>query len=258
VARSRSKSLENAFVQLIVLVLAGCVFLPPVRAASLWIGLASLAVLLIAGLWYLTIRLKHLDSIREQLSSTQSAPGRIGGPVQDDNPNLNALDWYQFEKLVSAVYELQGYSVRRMGGGNPDGGLDLTISKDGINFGVQCKHWKIWKVGVKQIRELLGALVDRGLSNGIFITLQQYTTEADEFATRHGIKLIGESQFMRMLESVNWQSNLVVQAILNNRRKFCPKCESQMVLRTATKGRNIGQEFWGCSTYPRCKGIIAA
>ena len=33
----------------------------------------------------------------------------------------------------------------------------------------------------------------------------------------------------------------------------CPKCGSPMVLRTAQKGPNSGNQFWGCSKYPKCK-----
>lgn len=29
-----------------------------------------------------------------------------------------------------------------------------------------------------------------------------------------------------------------------------------MVLRTASRGPNVGQRFWGCSTYPRCRGTV--
>ena len=38
---------------------------------------------------------------------------------------------------------------------------------------------------------------------------------------------------------------------------LCPKCNKPMVKRTAKKGANAGKEFWGCSQYPRCKGVIA-
>jgi len=34
----------------------------------------------------------------------------------------------------------------------------------------------------------------------------------------------------------------------------CPECGSKMVLRTARKGKNAGNQFWGCSTFPRCRG----
>lgn len=34
--------------------------------------------------------------------------------------------------------------------------------------------------------------------------------------------------------------------------KVCPKCGKALVLRTAKKGENIGQQFWGCSGFPKC------
>jgi predicted RNA-binding Zn-ribbon protein involved in translation (DUF1610 family) len=37
---------------------------------------------------------------------------------------------------------------------------------------------------------------------------------------------------------------------------WCPKCGSAMVLRTAKSGTNQGDQFWGCSNYPRCRGIV--
>lgn len=36
----------------------------------------------------------------------------------------------------------------------------------------------------------------------------------------------------------------------------CPLCNAPMVKRKASKGNNIGKEFWGCSQFPKCKGII--
>ena len=36
----------------------------------------------------------------------------------------------------------------------------------------------------------------------------------------------------------------------------CPKCGKAMVLRTAHKGNQPGKQFWGCSAYPECKGLL--
>ena len=36
-------------------------------------------------------------------------------------------------------------------------------------------------------------------------------------------------------------------------QKTCPKCASNMVLRVASKGKNKGGSFWGCSAYPKCR-----
>lgn len=35
----------------------------------------------------------------------------------------------------------------------------------------------------------------------------------------------------------------------------CPKCSIPMVRRKATQGANAGNEFYGCSNYPRCREI---
>ena len=39
---------------------------------------------------------------------------------------------------------------------------------------------------------------------------------------------------------------------------LCPACGAEMVLRTARKGANAGNQFWGCSKYPACKKIVKA
>ncbi|MCA9040048.1 MAG: DUF2726 domain-containing protein [Planctomycetaceae bacterium] len=37
---------------------------------------------------------------------------------------------------------------------------------------------------------------------------------------------------------------------------LCPQCQSEMKLRTATKGKQKGTQFWGCQNYPNCKSIL--
>jgi restriction system protein len=36
----------------------------------------------------------------------------------------------------------------------------------------------------------------------------------------------------------------------------CPLCGSPMILRTAKTGRTVGKQFWGCSAYPECRGVV--
>jgi hypothetical protein len=37
--------------------------------------------------------------------------------------------------------------------------------------------------------------------------------------------------------------------------KACSKCGSAMVLRTSKKGPETGNQFWGCSTFPKCRMV---
>jgi len=37
----------------------------------------------------------------------------------------------------------------------------------------------------------------------------------------------------------------------------CPLCGKPMALRTARRGANSGQQFWGCSAFPACRATLA-
>ncbi|WP_265088566.1 topoisomerase DNA-binding C4 zinc finger domain-containing protein [Psychrobacter maritimus] len=36
----------------------------------------------------------------------------------------------------------------------------------------------------------------------------------------------------------------------------CPKCNSEMIKRVAKKGPQQGQTFFGCSQFPKCRGVV--
>jgi len=42
----------------------------------------------------------------------------------------------------------------------------------------------------------------------------------------------------------------------NKSSKTCPKCGSEMVLRTTKSGENAGKQFWGCSQFPTCRSTL--
>ena len=49
-----------------------------------------------------------------------------------------------------------------------------------------------------------------------------------------------------------------VNQIVSEKKKdrTCPKCGSPMVLREAKNGQNAGKQFWGCSRFPQCNGVL--
>lgn len=34
----------------------------------------------------------------------------------------------------------------------------------------------------------------------------------------------------------------------------CPVCSNAMIKRIAKRGANAGKAFWGCTSYPACRG----
>ncbi len=263
----RDANFAAAVAQLILVIIFLAMFVPAVRRTLAWA--AAIAFVVALGV-YLIRRTERRSTFSSDASTTldvtTAIPQRIelasAAPVRDRvRPattadlieQLRAIDWFQFEKLVALVYEKHGYSVTRRGGANPDGGIDLVIEKDGQCSAVQCKQWKTWNVGVKAVREFLGALTDAGISKGIFITLRGYSGDAKQLAEKHDIEIVNETGLARLLESTDAQFDPETLSIIRDKRKFCPKCESQMVVRTTKQGLSAGRQFWGCSTFPRCR-----
>ena len=71
---------------------------------------------------------------------------------------IRKISWQEFEELVSEAYRRKGYTVTETGGGGADGGVDLILKKGGEKLLVQCKQWRMEKVGVKVVRELYGVV----------------------------------------------------------------------------------------------------
>lgn len=177
---------------------------------------------------------------------------------------LHGMSWREFEMLVGEAFRMKGFRVLETGGGGPDGGVDLVLRKGGETFLVQCKQWKAFKVGVDAVRQLYGEMAARGATGGFVVTSGRFTDEAGSFAGGRNVTLMDGTRLAVMLESARSaregaggravQIDRVASAIAT---PACPSCGSPMMRRTARRGPNAGSAFWGCSTYPACKGTRA-
>jgi hypothetical protein len=271
-ARRRNRELDVAagVAQLAMLLILACALIPSIRNGLLGLGVVMFGLAVLAGMIALGVvlipRFVRANQRHIEVSAVPETASR-SEPIPNAKPNtphttrdlirqLRSMDWFQFEKIVALAYRKLGYGVTRRGGANPDGGIDLLIQKDGETQAVQCKHWKTWNVGVKAVREFLGALKDGNVHRGIFVTLGGYTGDARKLADKHGIGMLTETELAQMLETVDARFDPEVLELLSDQRKFCPRCESELVLRTANKGPHKGQQFMGCSNYPQCKFIF--
>lgn len=176
-----------------------------------------------------------------------------------DKGALNNMSWQQFEALVGEAFRRKGYVVTETGGGGADGGIDLSLKKDGETFLVQCKQWKATKVGVTTVRELYGVMAANGSTGGFVVTSGRYTDDARAFVVGRNIELVDGQALHALIRGVTVPSKQapVLKVATSASEPVCPVCESAMVKRTAKRGTNSGNIFWGCSQYPGCKGTRA-
>lgn len=174
---------------------------------------------------------------------------------QKDLQSIRDLSWRDFEHLVGEAYRRQGYMVLENPDPGPDGGIDLRLKKDDNRFLVQCKQWRTMKVGVKVVRELYGVMTAEHATGGIVITSGIFTQEARNFAAGKPIDLVEGNQLTALIDSVRKDSPAkpieIHEPVVSGRP--CPQCDGTLVLREAKRGKNIGQKFWGCSNYPKCR-----
>ncbi len=165
--------------------------------------------------------------------------------------SLSKMSWRDFEILIGAWFKSQGYDVIQAGGSHADGGVDIELRKDGELFLVQCKHYRAWKVPVHTVRDLYGVMTSRGAAGGFVVTSGHFTSAAEEFAEGRVITLLDGDSLSEKLDLSD-----VSTVKTNQEGPRCPHCGEGMIRRTARHGEMAGHDFWGCSKFPHCRGII--
>ncbi|HDM8148230.1 TPA: NERD domain-containing protein [Vibrio harveyi] len=131
---------------------------------------------------------------------------------------------------------------------------------------------------IKALETLLGCSEEHLHSVIVFIGDSTFKTEMPPNVTyaRGSIRYIqqfneivfSDKDYARLTESIN-QIKLKRGIIMDlKHRKHvkevvtfkassnqCPRCGSEMVLRETKRGENIGKQFWGCSTFPKCRAV---
>jgi restriction system protein len=191
--------------------------------------------------------------------------GLLGAAQQGGGDTVRGLSWQDFERLIGEAFRQRGYAVAERGGSGADGGVDLVLTRDRERYLVQCKQWRAIKVGVPVVRELYGAMAAEGAVGGFVVTAGRFTAEAKAFASGRNVELIDGAGLDRLLAPARSSAAASrataapapsLQPVPSDAPPSCPRCGRAMVERTARRGANAGQRFWGCSAYPGCKGVV--
>jgi len=171
---------------------------------------------------------------------------------------MQALVPERFEELVADMFRKEGYAAT-LTPQQADHGIDIVLRvPNGEKEIVQCKRY-IGQVGEPVVRDFYGALLHENAVRGYIVTTGSFTPQAVTWARGKPIELIEGQQLSRMVQSA--PASLIAAQPTNLSSQSpavpqCPKCGAPMVLRTARKGAYVGRNFYGCSNWPRCRGIV--
>ncbi|HCE1777769.1 TPA: NERD domain-containing protein [Vibrio parahaemolyticus] len=131
---------------------------------------------------------------------------------------------------------------------------------------------------IKALETLLGCSEEHLHSVVVFIGDSTFKTEMPPNVTyaRGSIRYIqkfnevvfSDKDYARLTESINQiklkrgvitdlKHRKHVKEVVTSKASSnqCPRCGSEMVLREIKRGENIGKQFWGCSTFPKCRAV---
>ncbi len=193
--------------------------------------------------------------------------------VASKENTLESISWREFELLVGEAFRRKGFTVQETGQGGADGGIDLVLLKDGEKYLVQCKQWRRQLVQVNVVRELFGVMAAEGAKGGFVVISGRFTEDAKAFAQGKNLHLIEGAELNDMIRQsraiaarrnsqsttnkASYQPTSVSSDPLAQTHRAiqptCPTCQAPMVQRVAKRGSNVGNSFWGCSQFPKCK-----
>lgn len=86
--------------------------------------------------------------------------------------------------------------------------------------------------------------------------LDMNVKERPEYIDRFN-SLTQETEVASLESEAEESQNDSKQSAINNDKTdmICPRCGSKLVLRTAKKGDNAGNQFYGCSSFPKCRYV---
>ena len=123
----------------------------------------------------------------------------------DDEENLAAMPWEDFEHLVRQLFEwefgVNGIEVK-VTRASRDRGVDaIMFDPDPLRGGkyvLQAKRYTR-TVDVAAVRDLYGTIVNEGANRGILVTTSRYGPDAYDFAKNKPITLVDGPNLIAML-----------------------------------------------------------
>ncbi|MFK5913829.1 MAG: restriction endonuclease [Woeseiaceae bacterium] len=208
----------------------------------------------------------------KMLKTVSNLPWLKGIPLHQDNNKLDEVSFAEFtqslktltdeefDKLVRKIFKQRGYAIVE----NEDPNIDLVLQENQITTYVQYKQWRKDSIDIDEVEAFYLMMQENNIRYGIVLSAGLFTLEALEFSLGKTLMLINGIDFSQMIDilmssdsEAEEENKIEEQPVMPELEPLCPICSQQMIKRTARKGKNAGNTFWGCSTFPNCRGVVS-
>jgi restriction system protein len=132
----------------------------------------------------------------------------------DNETNLAAMDWQDFEHLIRELFEKEFNSSGgevKITRASKDGGVDaVAFDPDPIRGGkivIQAKRYTN-VVGVSAVRDLYGTVMNEGATKGILVSTADYGPDAYNFAKDKPLTLLNGNNLLHLLHKHGHQAKI--------------------------------------------------
>lgn len=182
---------------------------------------------------------------------------------------LKELDDAEFKKLIAILFKQRGYTIVETEESNDS--VDIILKMNGVKTFVQYKHWREYEIDLVVLEKFDAVMEEESVREGIMITTGLFTQEALDYSHAKHLLLINGVDLSLMVNTLGdsneedsdtkksshtEESNDSPADEMPEIEPLCPICSCEMIKRTARKGKNAGNTFWGCSQFPNCRGVI--
>jgi restriction system protein len=216
------------------------------------IGLGALAVLALPFAFVA----RGAGAARRLAGSQRWSRGAKTDVAQWTPELLKQLEWRRFKALCAAYFEALDLRAEVIGSA-AGSAVDIRLYQQGVEqpwILVQCQPWNAYRVGIKPVRDLLGAMASAKVGEGVLVTAGKFTPGARDFARKETtLSLIDGAELLAKFASLPPEkgSGLLQFATEGDfSTPTCPSCDVKMIPRKST---THGRKFWGCRNYPSCK-----
>ncbi|WP_141507012.1 restriction endonuclease [Bacillus mycoides] len=113
---------------------------------------------------------------------------------------IDAMDGYQFEEFVAQLFQDMGYKTE-VTSSSGDYGIDVIMKRKGLDIGIQAKRYSD-KVPNKAVQEVIAGIAFYNLDQGLVITNNYYTKQAQNQAKSTNVLLWDRDILQQKLREV--------------------------------------------------------